>query len=86
MFSDRFWTFAVESASFFECSSLCLQSCFSGFDLNVVIMVRLCERANETYAVTNLNIRDLLLIEGRKLLGGAGQAIDNLFARLDKRR
>ena len=49
-------------------------------------MVRLCERANETYAVTNLNIRDLLLIEGRKLLGVAGQAIDNLFARLDKRR
>ena len=49
-------------------------------------MVKLCERANETYSVINLNIRDLLLIEGRRLVGVAGQAIDSLFPRLDKRR
>ena len=49
-------------------------------------MVKLCERANETYSVINLNIRDLLLIEGRRLVGVAGQAIDSLFTRLDKRR
>lgn len=48
-------------------------------------MVKLCER-NETYAVTNLNIRDLLKIEGRRLLGMAGQSIDNLFPRYDRRR
>ena len=51
-----------------------------------LIMVKLCERENETYAVTNLNIRDLMKIEGRRLLGMAGQSIDNLFTRLDKRR
>lgn len=51
-----------------------------------LIMVKLCERENETYAVTNLNIRDLIKIEGRRLLGMAGQSIDNLFTRLDKRR
>ena len=51
-----------------------------------LIMVKLCERENETYAVTNLNIRDLIKIEGRRLLGMAGQSIDNLFTRFDKRR
>ena len=49
-------------------------------------MVKLCEKENETYAVTNLNIRDLLMIEGRRLVGIAGQAIDSLFTRLEKRR
>ena len=49
-------------------------------------MVQFCEKENETFAVTNLKIRDLLVIDGKKLLGVAGQAIDSLFTRLDKRR
>ena len=49
-------------------------------------MVKLCERENETYAVTNINMRDLMAIDGRRLLGLAGQSIDRLFVRFERRR
>ena len=48
-------------------------------------MVQLCEK-NETYAVINLNIKSLIAIEGRRVVGVVGQAIDRLLVRFDKRR
>ena len=49
-------------------------------------MVQLCERANESYAVINLNIPELLAIEGRRLVGVGGQIMDRLFIKFHKRR
>lgn len=49
-------------------------------------MVKLCEKANETYAVLNLNMKGILEIKGRRLLGVAGQTIDSLLTRPERRR
>ena len=48
-------------------------------------MVQLCEK-NETYVVLNPNIKSLIAIEGRRVVGVAGQTIDRLLTRFDKRR
>lgn len=47
---------------------------------------KLCERANETYALLNPNVKGLFTIDGRRLLGAVGKEIDRLLVRLDKRR
>ena len=49
-------------------------------------MVQLCEKANETYAVKNVNMPWVLAIEGRRVVGVGGQVIDRLFTRFDRRR
>ena len=49
-------------------------------------MVQLCERENETYACSNINLRGLFAIDGNRLVGYGGKVIDKLFPKLDKRR
>ena len=49
-------------------------------------MVHLCKRENETYATLNPNLRDLLAIDGNRLIGFTGKVLDKLLPRLDKRR
>ena len=48
-------------------------------------MVKLCEK-NETYAILNPDMKEMLKIEGNKLVGTAGFAIDRLLTKFDKRR
>lgn len=48
--------------------------------------MKLCED-NGTYAVTDLNLREVMLIENKKrLFGIAGKVIDDLLVRYDKRK
>ena len=49
-------------------------------------MVQICERENETFAVANINIRNILQIDGNRLIGAVGQAVDKQLVRFDKRR
>ena len=49
-------------------------------------MVRLCERANETFAVLDVKVKEVMTIQGKQVLGIGGEAIDRLLTRVDRRR
>ena len=49
-------------------------------------MVQMGGKDNETFAVPNLKIREVLEIDGNRLVGVVGQAIDRMFIKFAKRR
>lgn len=49
-------------------------------------MVQFCEKDNETYAVLDIGLSQIIKIDGKRVVGVIGHAIDLMLPRLDKRR